>query len=92
MHTTASDGLSSVQELLNDVARRGHLNVIAITDHDTLDASLWAYEQNQRYAFDIVPGVEVSSQEGHVLALWVTHPVPMGLSLRACIETTSRFL
>jgi predicted metal-dependent phosphoesterase TrpH len=81
MHTTASDGLSSVQELLDYVARRGHLDVIAITDHDTLDASLWAYEHRYHYPFEIIPGLEISSREGHVLALWVTHPVPMGLSL-----------
>lgn len=81
MHTTASDGLMTVQALLDSVARRGHLDVIAITDHDRLDASLWAYERRQRYPFGIVPGVEVSSAEGHVLALWVTTPIPAGLSM-----------
>jgi predicted metal-dependent phosphoesterase TrpH len=81
MHTTASDGRASAAELLDYVARQGWLNVIAITDHDRLDASLWACEQRARYPFEIVPGVEVSSREGHVLALWVTQPVPRDLSL-----------
>jgi hypothetical protein len=81
MHTTVSDGLMSVQALLDHVARRGVLDVIAVTDHDRLDASLWAYARRERYPFDIVPGVEVSTAEGHVLALWVTTPIPMGLSL-----------
>jgi hypothetical protein len=81
MHTTASDGLYPVKELLDHVEQRGHLDVIAITDHDTLDASLWAYERREQYPFDIVPGLEVSSRDGHVLALWVTQPIPRDLSL-----------
>jgi len=82
MHTTASDGKPTVTELLSFVAvRRPHLSVIAITDHDNLDASLWAYEQRDRYPFDIVPGLEVSSCAGHVLALWVTQMIPSGLDL-----------
>jgi predicted metal-dependent phosphoesterase TrpH len=81
MHTTASDGLASVQDLLDDVARRAHLDVIAITDHDCLDASLWACEKQDEYSFEIIPGVEVSSWGGHVLGLWVTEPIPLNLSL-----------
>jgi len=81
MHTTASDGDPTVQELLDFVAKTGTLDVIAITDHDTLDSSLWAYEQRRQYPFEIIPGVEVTSAEGHVLALWVTEPIQSGLSL-----------
>ncbi len=86
MHTNASDGLSSAKELLDFVARRGDLDVIAITDHDELDASLWAYEQRHRYPFDIIPGIEVTSREGHVLGLWVTQPIPMWMSLAETAE------
>jgi hypothetical protein len=82
MHTTASDGLPTVQKLLDRIAQRGDLDVIAITDHDTLESSLWAYERRNTYPFDIVPGIEVTSAEGHVLALWVTEPVPTDLSLK----------
>lgn len=81
MHTSASDGSMSVRELLDHVARLGSLDVIAITDHDRLDASLWAFDRRDRYPFDIVPGIEVSTAEGHMLALWVTEPVPSGLSM-----------
>ncbi len=81
VHTTASDGLASVQTLLDYVARHRQLDVIAITDHDTLDASLWAVEQHDAYPFDIVPGMEVTTAQGHVLALWVTQPIPRDLSI-----------
>ncbi|MBZ0292715.1 MAG: CehA/McbA family metallohydrolase [Anaerolineae bacterium] len=81
MHTTASDGFNSVQEVLQHITRMGTLDVIAITDHDEMSASLWAYEHRDRYPFDIIPGVEVSSADGHVLALWVTKPINPGMSL-----------
>jgi len=81
MHTTVSDGIASVQDMLNHVAERDVLNVIAITDHDRLEASLWAYAHRDRYPFEIIPGVEVTSRDGHVLALWVTQPIPKDMSL-----------
>jgi hypothetical protein len=82
MHTSASDGRYQVTEVLRYIATyRPYLNVIAITDHDTLDASLWAYEQQHRFPFDIVPGVEVSSLGGHILGLWVTTPIAKRMSL-----------
>lgn len=81
LHTRASDGIATAQQVLDHVARRGILDVIAITDHDVLDASLWAYEQRGRYPFDIIPGVEVTAVGGHVLALWVTQPIPKRLSM-----------
>jgi predicted metal-dependent phosphoesterase TrpH len=81
MHTKASDGLPTPQQLLDHVARKTNLDVIAITDHDVLDASLWAYEQRAQYPFEIVPGVEVTTREGHMLGLWVTKPIPKRMSI-----------
>lgn len=81
MHTTVSDGLATIYEVLDHIQKRGDLDVIAITDHDRLDASLWAYYHQDRYSFEIVPGVEVTSADGHVLALWVTEPIRKGMSL-----------
>lgn len=86
MHTTASDGSASPRQMLDAVARRGDLDVIAITDHDHIDSSLWAHSQRDQYPFEIVPGMEVTTAEGHVLALWVTELIPAGLSLG---ETTA---
>jgi predicted metal-dependent phosphoesterase TrpH len=81
IHTNMSDGVNSVQDVLDHVALRGDLDVIAITDHDCIDASLWAYERRNLYPFEIVPGLEVTSADGHVLALWVTEVIAAGMSL-----------
>lgn len=86
MHTCASDGIPTIREILNYVEARKHLDVIAITDHDRIDAALWAYEHRDEYSYDIIPGVEVSSREGHILGLWVTMPIPKNLSLEDTVE------
>lgn len=87
IHTTASDGRYTVQEILQHLqTRQPHLDVIAITDHDVLDASLWAYEHQSRYNFEVIPGVEVSSRGGHILALWVTTPIPMNMPLAETVQ------
>jgi predicted metal-dependent phosphoesterase TrpH len=87
IHTTASDGRYTVQEVLEFISKkRPYLNVVAITDHDALDSALWAIDHQHRYAFDIVPGVEVSSRAGHILALWVTTPIPAKMNLDDTVQ------
>jgi len=44
VHSTASDGMASVEEILEYVAERGELDVIAITDHAVLTGSYEARE------------------------------------------------
>lgn len=86
MHTNISDGTGTVQQMLDSAARLGTLDVIAITDHDRVSASLWAYQHRHLYPFDIIPGTEVTSADGHILGLWVTEPIKKGMSLA---ETTA---
>ncbi|MDZ4769978.1 MAG: CehA/McbA family metallohydrolase [Chloroflexota bacterium] len=86
MHTNLSDGAATVSEMLHHVEHHTALDVIAITDHDRIDASLWAYEHRARYRFEIVPGLEVTTRAGHVLALWVTQLIPPHMTL---VETVN---
>ena len=86
MHTHHSDGRPTVRALLDHVARRTRLQVIAITDHDTIEGSLQAQALQDRYDFDIIVGEEVSSREGHILALYITRCVPPGLSAAETIS------
>lgn len=70
MHTTYSDGRKSVEELIQ-LAKQQELDVIAITDHDTIKdvekIKAIANKANIRY----IPGVELSTVEAgksvHVL-------------------------
>lgn len=81
LHTLhSSDGTCSVSAVLKQAAEAG-LDVIAITDHDTMDGIQEALELAPSYGIDVIPGCEISTADGHLLALFIDHPVPAGLSL-----------
>ena len=86
VHTSHSDGMYDVPELLDYVQSETDLDLIAVTDHDSLSGALEARERcaRGRYRFDVIPGMEVTTIEGHVLALFVEEPPP---SLRPVEET-----
>jgi predicted metal-dependent phosphoesterase TrpH len=97
MHTTASDGTLSPQALVNAVAlhqlqtKEGPLlRVIAVTDHDTLAGAWTALEYQQSIhpeaELEIIAGAEISSADGHILALNLKRIVPKGKSAAATIE------
>jgi predicted metal-dependent phosphoesterase TrpH len=97
MHTTASDGTLSPQALVNAVlthqlrTRKGPLlRVIAVTDHDTL-AGAWTaleYQKSMHSEADleIIPGAEISSADGHILALNIKTVVRKGMSAAVTVE------
>jgi predicted metal-dependent phosphoesterase TrpH len=71
IHSLASDGLNSAQEILDYVETRTDLDVIAIADHDHIEGALEARTlwQSGRYSFEVVVGEEVTTLSGHLLAL-----------------------
>lgn len=82
IHTTYSyDGTATVTATLEHVTRNTDLDVIAITDHDQIEGALEAVELAPHYGIEVIPGVEVSTAEGHVLALYVQQNIPRNLSL-----------
>ena len=85
VHTTYSyDGTATVAATLEYAKRHTDLTTIAITDHDTIDGALEAVALAPRYGIEVIPGIEVTTAEGHLLALFVQAPIPAGRSL---IET-----
>lgn len=80
MHTLYSDGRPTVRALLDHIARQARLQVIAVTDHDTVEGALEAQALQSAYPFEIVVGEEVSSREGHILALFIEHRIPPRMS------------
>ncbi len=80
LHTTYSDGTATVPELLAAVAR-ADLQVIAVTDHDTIAGALEARRLAPRYGVEVIVGEEVSTREGHLLALFLEAPLPPGRPL-----------
>lgn len=81
MHTIYSyDGTASVSAVLKRAKQIG-LDVIAITDHDEIKGSLKALELAPKYGIEVIPGVEVTTGEGDLLALNVTENIERGLPL-----------
>lgn len=81
IHTTYSyDGTASVREVLENAVRAG-LDVIAITDHNEIRGALEAREICTRFGVEVIPGVEVTTKEGHLIALFVEQSIPRGMSL-----------
>jgi predicted metal-dependent phosphoesterase TrpH len=82
LHSDLGDGLSSVDEIL-DSAERAGLDVIALTDHDDIRGAFALRELAARRSSPVavVPGVEVTTRSGHLLALWIEDELPMFCSL-----------
>jgi len=87
IHSAADDGLNTPAEILDYVEHHTDLDLIAITDHDTIHGGLEAVElaAQGKTRVQVLPGIEVSSRSGHVLALGVTHPIRMLQSLEDTI-------
>jgi len=86
IHTIYSyDATSSVSGVLKYAADHAQLDVVAITDHDKIDGALEALELAPSYNVDVIPGIEVTTAEGHLLTLFVTKDIPAGLSLEKTV-------
>lgn len=88
VHTNYSkDGESSVEEILRQAEAEG-LDVIAITDHDTVDGAKKALTVPTSVL--VIPGIEVSTKQGHLLVLGVTELIPAGLDVVATVNIARR--
>lgn len=81
IHTHYSDGKPTVQEVLDYAQNHTDLDVIAISDHDRMDGYFEAQEimANSDYRFELIPAEEITSKQGHILALFIEEPVKPGL-------------
>jgi predicted metal-dependent phosphoesterase TrpH len=73
-HSNCSDGALSPAQLVERAAAAG-VDVLALTDHDTIAGLSDAQRQAERLGLKMVPGVEISAswraQSIHVLGLWI---------------------
>ena len=75
------DGTGTISAILKHVKEHTDLNVIAITDHDNMNGVQKALELSPHYGIEVIPGCEVSTADGHVIALYINRPVQAGLPL-----------
>jgi predicted metal-dependent phosphoesterase TrpH len=77
IHTTFGDGTATVRQIMDYVRDETDLNVIALTDHDDLRAGQQGLELAGAYPFEVIPGMEITTLQGHLLALFLEKPVKM---------------
>lgn len=87
IHSSYSRDASASPRDIVKRCRKVGLDGLAVTDHNAFEGSLEAYELGRSEGILIIRGVEVSSNEGHVLALGVREIVPRGLEI---IETVDK--
>ena len=87
IHTLASDGTSGIMEILDHAERNTDLDVIAITDHERVDAALAArtIARERGSRVEVVVGEEISTLGGHLLALFIEERIRPLRSLRTSI-------
>ncbi len=86
VHTFYSgDALTSPEEAVLWAARAG-LDGLAITDHDTMRGARRALELGRRKGLLVLPGLEVETRGGHILAICPSEPVRPGLGLEEALD------
>lgn len=87
IHTLASDGTAGVETILDEVERRADLDVIAIADHERIDAAIAARSLaiDRGLDVEVVVGEEVTTLGGHLLALFIDRPIRPYRSMRTTI-------
>jgi predicted metal-dependent phosphoesterase TrpH len=87
VHTTYSkDSLITPKDLVYYSKKRG-LNAVAVTDHNQLEGALKIAKETD---FLVIPGMEISSSDGHIVALNVQELIPQGFSAAETVERIHR--
>jgi predicted metal-dependent phosphoesterase TrpH len=78
----SKDSLITPKDLVYYAKNRG-LNAVAVTDHNQIEGSLKIAKETD---FLVIPGMEVSSAHGHIVALNLRELVPRGLSAEETVD------
>lgn len=80
----SGDGIGSPEEIIKYLQKRG-LHGMAITDHNTVEGSLKALKVAPK-DFIVIPGVEISTRDGHMIALNIKENIRRELSIEETVE------
>jgi predicted metal-dependent phosphoesterase TrpH len=81
VHTCYSgDSSISLKEVISFAKKRG-LDGVAITDHNTVKGA----QKLKTKEIIIVPGIEVSTSQGHLLGININRPIPAKLDMKESI-------
>ncbi|MFH0832354.1 MAG: PHP domain-containing protein [Candidatus Aenigmatarchaeota archaeon] len=91
-HTTYSvgtkvllEGLNSPKQMLMRAKNIG-LNALAITDHNEIKGALEAKKLEKKYGLTVIVGEEISTIQGHLLALGIRERIEKKLDLQETLD------
>jgi hypothetical protein len=92
IHTRVSDGFASIAQLLDYVEHKADLDVIAVTDHEDAAGGQRARDlaAQRGCRAQVVVGAEVTTLQGHVLALFVETAPKSFRSIERTLEDIHR--
>jgi len=79
------DSNSKIDDILK-VARKRNIDVIAISDHNTVDGTSEVLQKTKNTDILAIPSIEISSTHGHILGFGCEENIPSGLSPQETIE------
>lgn len=79
------EALNSPEEIFRE-AKRKKLDGVAITDHNTVQGWKRSKEAAKKQGIIFIPGIEINTLEGHVIALGVNELIPSDLSLEETLD------
>jgi len=85
IHSRYSDDAGGTPEEIIRFLKKKGMQGMAITDHNTIEGSLKAH-QIAPSDFLVIPSVEISTRDGHLIALNVTKDIQRGLSVEETVE------
>lgn len=80
----SEDSIGTISEIAKVIKKKG-LNGMAITDHNTVEGGLSALKFASK-DFVVIPGTEISTKDGHIIALNVKEDIPRGLTIEETVE------
>ena len=73
------DSSSKIDDILK-IARTRNIDVIAISDHNTVDGTSEVLQKTRNADILAIPSIEISSTQGHILGFGCEEMIPQGLS------------
>ena len=87
-HTDASDGMVTAAELV-DAAVKAGLDLIAVSDHDSMASVREAQARGEAAGLKVVAGQEVTTKgpaQTHILGWFLEKPIARGLSVEDTVD------
>ena len=81
----SDDAMGTPKEIMKSIKQKG-LQGFALTDHNTVDGAVKASKKLSSKDFIIIPGIEISTKDGHLLGLNVKNTIPKGLSVQRTVD------